>query len=154
MQFNINQPTTSNSQIQEFIERNGGSGIQHLALRSQNLLADVAWMQQQALKFLAVTPAYYRNLDTALALTQSEQEAIERLQILVDAEGGNERSLLLQIFTKPILEQPTFFLEFIERRYSAKGFGKGNFQALFEAVERNGQQKSKKHSKHRHPIQN
>lgn len=144
VQFNINQPTGANSQIQEFIDFNGGSGIQHLALRSQNLIADIAQMQQGDLKFLDVPPAYYHNLKTLLALNLSERKAVAQLQILVD--GDHEASLegyhtlpqsrLMQIFTQPIFEQPTFFLEFIERRQNAQGFGQGNFTALFEAVER------------------
>lgn len=136
VQFNINEPTCSNSQIQEFIDFNGGSGIQHLALRSQNLIADVARMQQNNLAFLTVPQSYYRQLSKTLNLTAEERQAIAKLQILVDRDRLNPQSLLMQIFTQPIFERPTFFLEFIERRQQARGFGRGNFQALFEAVER------------------
>ena len=136
VQFNINEPTCSNSQIQEFIDLNGGSGIQHLALRSQNLIADVARMQQNNLAFLTVPQSYYRQLSKTLNLTAEERQAIAKLQILVDRDRLNPQSLLMQIFTQPIFERPTFFLEFIERRQEAQGFGRGNFQALFEAVER------------------
>ncbi len=141
VQFNINQPTTANSQIQEFINLNGGSGIQHLALRSQNLIADVALMQPH-INFLTVPQSYYSLLKHKSWLNKQEWQAIANLQILVDSERGNlkyqpvAKSLLMQIFTQPIFEQPTFFLEFIERRQEAKGFGQGNFKALFEAVER------------------
>jgi 4-hydroxyphenylpyruvate dioxygenase len=146
VQFNINQPTTVNSQIQEFIDFNGGSGIQHLALRSQNLIADVTQLHQK-LKFLAVPQAYYDHLKPLLSLSVAERVAVAQQQILVDGDYCTDsQSLLMQIFTQPIFEQPTFFLEFIERRHSAQGFGQGNFKALFEAVERQ--------SKHRPPIHN
>ncbi|MEL6494059.1 MAG: 4-hydroxyphenylpyruvate dioxygenase [Cyanobacteria bacterium J06623_7] len=136
VQFNINQPSGDNSQIQEFINFNRGSGIQHLALRSQNLIADMTRLQSGELEFLAVPPAYYRNLNASTYLSDFEQQTVAQQQILVDRDRDYPQSLLMQIFTQPIFEQPTFFLEFIERRQSAKGFGRGNFQALFEAVER------------------
>ncbi|MEL6928548.1 MAG: 4-hydroxyphenylpyruvate dioxygenase [Cyanobacteria bacterium J06600_6] len=142
VQFNINQPTTANSQIQEFINLNHGSGIQHLALRSQNLIADVVRMSHNNVQFLNVPKAYYKKLRSLSALSTAERKAVAEQQILVDWERYTPQSLLMQIFTQPILEQPTFFLEFIERRQSAQGFGQGNFQALFEAVERQTQQAS------------
>lgn len=146
VQFNINQPTSDNSQIQEFIDFNGGSGIQHLALRSPNLIAEVAQLRLGDLEFLTIPQAYYQNLNPLLPLSSREKAAIIQQQILVDGNETTPQSLLMQIFTKPIFEQPTFFLEFIERRYAAQGFGQGNFQALFEAVE--------KQSKHRPPFPN
>ncbi|MCC0178321.1 4-hydroxyphenylpyruvate dioxygenase [Waterburya agarophytonicola K14] len=136
VQFNINEPTSNTSQIQEFIDLNHGSGIQHLALRSQNLIADVQRMQDKDLAFLTIPQIYYNQLDRGINLSPQEWQAIAREQILVDCDRNNPRSLLMQIFTQPIFEQPTFFLEFIERRQQAQGFGKGNFKALFEAVER------------------
>lgn len=135
VQFNINEPTSTNSQIQEFIDLNGGAGIQHLALRSHDLIADVAQMQQREQKFLAIPQSYYARLDS-LPLSPAEKQAISSQQILVDGDRHSPQSLLMQIFTQPIFEQPTFFLEFIERRQNARGFGRGNFKALFEAVER------------------
>ena len=142
VQFNINQPTTANSQIQEFIDLNGGSGIQHLALRSQNLIADVAQMRQNDLKFLDVPKTYYDKLPALASLNSAESQAVIEQQILIDCNRHTPQSLLMQIFTQPILEQPTFFLEFIERRQSAQGFGQGNFKALFEAVERQSLERS------------
>ena len=135
VQFNINEPTSSNSQIQEFIDLNQGGGIQHLALRSHDLIADVAWMQQRELKFLSVPQSYYRKLNF-LPLSVEEKQQITSQHILVDCDRYSPQALLMQIFTSPIFEQPTFFLEFIERRQNARGFGRGNFKALFEAVER------------------
>ena len=134
VQFNINQPTSPHSQIQEFIDLNCGSGIQHIALRSRNLIADMTKISQRDLKFLDVPQTYYHLLES-LSLSVADKRAIAQLQILVDRDRHLPESLLMQIFTQPIFEQPTFFLEFIERRRDAKGFGQGNFKALFEAVE-------------------
>ena len=136
VQFNINEPTSTNSQIQEFIDFNGGPGIQHLALRSQNLIADVAQMRQNNISFLTIPPTYYSQLQLLSTLSRDEWQAISSKQILVDSDHNHPQSIIMQIFTRPIFEQPTFFLEFIERRQQARGFGQGNFQALFEAVER------------------
>lgn len=139
VQFNINEPTTPTSQIQEFIELNNGSGIQHLALRSQNLIADVTRMQDiqdDQMDFLLIPQSYYQRLEQESWLSRQDLKAIAAQQILVDGDRRYPHSLLMQIFTQPIFERPTFFLEFIERRQGAKGFGQGNFKALFEAVER------------------
>jgi 4-hydroxyphenylpyruvate dioxygenase len=97
--------------------------------------------RSRSVSFLSVPPTYYHQLkrryqiDSIPSLTWQEWEAIQTEQILVDWNRTQPRSLLLQIFTQPIFEQPTFFLELIERREQAQGFGEGNFQALFEAVE-------------------
>ena len=141
VQFNINEPTSADSQIQEFIQINGGSGIQHLALRSPNLIQTVAEMRSRGVSFLSVPQTYYTHLkqrqkNILPSLNSEEWLAIETEQILVDCDRDRPESLLMQVFTQPIFEQPTFFLEFIERRSQAKGFGQGNFKALFEAVER------------------
>lgn len=145
VQFNINQPTTTNSQIQEFINFNRGSGIQHLALRSPNLIADIAQMRRGSLKFLDIPQTYYQNLKLLLSLDPDDRQAVAQQQILVDSDRNTPESLLMQIFTQPIFTQPTFFLEFIERRRAAKGFGQGNFQALFAAVERQSEHRPSIH---------
>ncbi|MGL4880179.1 MAG: 4-hydroxyphenylpyruvate dioxygenase, partial [Waterburya sp.] len=93
-------------------------------------------MQQHDISFLTVPQAYYQQLNRLPSLTVEEWQAIAAEQILVDSDRTHPQSLLMQIFTQPIFEQPTFFLEFIERRQAATGFGQGNFQALFAAVER------------------
>ncbi|MGF1540110.1 MAG: 4-hydroxyphenylpyruvate dioxygenase [Pleurocapsa sp.] len=136
VQFNINEPTAANSQIQEFIELNHGAGIQHLALRSLDLIEAVAQMRQRRVNFLHIPETYYHYSNKRENISESEWSAIQTQQILIDSDRATPESLLMQIFTQPIFEQPTFFLEFIERRGHARGFGKGNFQALFEAVER------------------
>ena len=139
--FNINEPTSDNSQIQEFIDFNGGSGIQHIALRSHNIINIVSQMRSNGLKFLPMSNSYYTRLKKhgrygiVPNLTALEWKEIEKQQILVDFHPTKSESLLMQIFTKPIFNQPTFFFEIIERRKKAQGFGEGNFQALFELIE-------------------
>jgi 4-hydroxyphenylpyruvate dioxygenase len=141
IRFNINEPSSANSQIQEFLDANHGAGIQHIALHTDDICRTVDRMQQQGLAFLPIPKTYYSNLKlrshTTLAdrLTQAEVRDIERLGILVDWHEEAPEALLMQIFTQPIFAEPTFFFEIIERRNRATGFGQGNFQALFEAVE-------------------
>ncbi|MDZ7995527.1 MAG: 4-hydroxyphenylpyruvate dioxygenase [Nostoc sp. EfeVER01] len=143
VQLPINEPASKNSQIQEFLDVNRGSGIQHIALRTTNLVSAIAKFRASGLSLLSVPQTYYTQLKQRPGLTLSplELEAIAQQEILVDwqeytsLEGGNTAPLLLQIFTQPIFEEPTFFFEFIERRFQAQGFGEGNFRALFEAIE-------------------
>ena len=140
-QFNINQPSSENSQIQEFIDHNRGSGIQHIALKTNNLIETVTHLRRNGLAFLDIPVDYYRNLKKRhfqqdfSKLSHQEWQAIQKQGILVDAYPESPQSLLMQIFTQPIFSEPTFFLELIERRYQMQGFGEGNFQALFEAME-------------------
>ena len=141
VQFNINEPTSPDSQIQEFLDINQGAGIQHIALRSSNIFEIVAKMRSQGVSFLPVPSAYYHQLKqrysnlAGSALAEWEWKALETEQILVDWHENRPKSLLMQIFTQPIFNQPTFFWELIERRKQAQGFGEGNFKALFAAVE-------------------
>ena len=141
IRFNINEPSSSNSQIQEFLDLNHGAGIQHIALQTQDIWTTIDRMQQQELGFLPIPPTYYANLqhrarsEQNLLLTNGEWQQLERLQILMDWSVSTPEQILLQIFTQPIFESPTFFFEIIERRNRAPGFGQGNFQALFEAIE-------------------
>ncbi|MEH2410651.1 4-hydroxyphenylpyruvate dioxygenase [Nostoc sp.] len=143
VQLPINEPASSNSQIQEFLNVNRGPGIQHIALRTTNLVSAIAKFRASGLSLLSVPQTYYSQLKQrpGLSLSPLELEAIAQQEILVDWQeytpvGAQQTApLLLQIFTQPIFEQPTFFFEFIERRLQAKGFGEGNFRALFEAIE-------------------
>jgi 4-hydroxyphenylpyruvate dioxygenase len=137
VQLPINEPATSNSQIQEFLDFNRGPGIQHIALQTQNIISAIAQFRNRGLPLLSVPPTYYSQLKQRLAipLSSTEMEAIAQQEILVDWQKDHQQGVLLQIFTQPIFEQPTFFLEFIERRSQAQGFGEGNFRALFEAIE-------------------
>lgn len=140
--LNINEPTSPTSQIQEFIDFNGGAGIQHIALKSTNIIKTVTEMRNRGLSFLPMSKTYYRLLKQQGRnglipnLTQPEWQAIEKLKILVDFQPQFPESLLMQIFSKPIFNEPTFFFELIERRKQARGFGEGNFQALFELLEK------------------
>ncbi len=146
VRFNINAPSSPNSQIQEFLDLNRGAGIQHIALHTNTIFQTVDRLQQQGLEFLPIPETYYTNLKMhdrgwiESLLTSQELQALEQLQILADWSESAPQSLLMQTFTKPIFEQPTFFFEIIERRDRATGFGAGNFQALFEAVEQHHQQ--------------
>lgn len=143
-QFPINEPLSANSQIQEFLELNQGAGIQHIALKTTQILEATKNLRSAGLLFLEVPQNYYdliRQQHPQLNFSRQEwQEIIER-EILVDLEENNLEELanyplLLQIFTQPIFEVPTFFFELIERRDRARGFGEGNFLALFKAIER------------------
>ncbi|MDF5710424.1 MAG: 4-hydroxyphenylpyruvate dioxygenase [Nostoc sp. S4] len=143
VQLPINEPASSNSQIQEFLDVNRGPGIQHIALRTTNLVSAIAKFRASGLPLLSVPQSYYTQLKqrSGFPLSDREIKAIAQQEILVDwqeytsLEGGHIAPLLLQIFTQPIFRQPTFFFEFIERRFQAQGFGEGNFRALFEAIE-------------------
>lgn len=138
--WNINEPSSVNSQIQEFLDCNRGSGIQHVALRVKNLVEEVAILRDRGLSFLPAPPSYYRQLrqrcqGIPVPLDEKEWLSLQELQILLEVEGDCPNDLLLQIFTKPIFNEPTFFFELISRSGSASGFGQKNFRALFEAIE-------------------
>ena len=137
VQLPINEPASSNSQIQEFLDVNRGAGIQHIALRTSNLKSMIAQFRARGLSLLSVPKSYYTQLKKrpGLPLSSQELEAIAQQEILADWKEDAQNAVLLQIFTQPIFEQPTFFFEFIERRSQAQGFGEGNFRALFEAIE-------------------
>jgi 4-hydroxyphenylpyruvate dioxygenase len=138
VQLPINEPASANSQIQEFLEFNRGSGVQHIALHTRNLIDAIARFRAAGLSFLSVPKSYYLQLQQRLNLPLSPEElqAIAQQEILVDSQKDAPlEALLLQIFTQPIFTEPTFFLEFIERRSHASGFGEGNFHALFTAME-------------------
>ncbi len=142
----INEPATEGSQIQEFLDLNGGAGIQHLALRTEGIIEAIAHFRHQGLSFLHVPLSYYDQLRRrdGFQLTEVEWSAIASQEVLVDWQANQSTALLLQAFTQPIFSQPTFFFELIERRRywigstekTAQGFGEANFQALFEAIER------------------
>lgn len=145
VQLPVNEPASPNSQIQEFLEVNRGAGIQHIALTTPHIVKTTQKLRQAGISFLQVPESYYQSLraqERELPLSAAEWDAIAQAQVLVDCEaervakGDDETPLLLQIFTQPIFGQPTFFFELIERRFQAKGFGEGNFRALFEAIER------------------
>lgn len=146
IQIPINEPISKNSQIQEFLDINNGSGIQHIALRTHKIVEVIQKLRENGLTFLKVPNTYYDKLieeNYNLQFDHQEWQKIVEENILLDQEktktkqqSNQNNPLLLQIFTEPIFEQPTFFFEIIERREQAQGFGEGNFRALFEAIER------------------
>ena len=137
IQFPINEPGSKNSQIQEFIDVNRGPGIQHIALRTNNLVESITQLNTNGLSFLPISQNYYADIQKRISFPLSSEEltAIIQQKILVDWDEEDSHKLLLQIFTKPIFGEPTFFFEFIERRCKAQGFGEGNFRALFKVME-------------------
>jgi 4-hydroxyphenylpyruvate dioxygenase len=146
VQLPINEPASANSQIQEFLDLNRGAGIQHIALETENLVETIARLRQNGLALIRVPETYYSQLRERPGLPISEAilQAIAAQEILIDWQDDSHSAALLQIFTEPIFDQPTVFLELIERQTSlvngqlrrAYGFGEGNFRALFEAIER------------------
>ncbi|MFS8860109.1 VOC family protein [Synechococcus sp. H60.3] len=152
IQWAINEPTCAASQIQEFLDAHGGPGIQHAALHSPDIVASLRRLRQGGVDFLQVPPQYYTSLERELGLALrsalgqaiSWQDLVEQ-QILLDAtlpaSDGQDRPLLLQTFTQPLFGRPTFFFEVIQRVGGAAGFGEANFQALFEALERQQRQR-------------
>ena len=151
VQFPINEPSSDNSQIQEFLNFNHGAGIQHIALSTTDVTEVTLQLKAFGVPFLRVPETYYTQLQERLQqlpFSDGEWEKIRQAQVLVDCEAETVSSdtsnrsrtpLLLQIFTKPIFPEPTFFFELIERRDRAQGFGEGNFRALFAAIEREQQ---------------
>jgi len=134
----INEPANGmrKSQIQEFVEYYGGPGVQHIAMRTENIIETVERMKARGVEFLEKIPdTYYDQLRTGIANlgleVQEDINVLQKYKILVDYD---EKGYLLQIFTKPLEDRPTLFMEVIQRR-NHQGFGAGNFKSLFEAIE-------------------
>jgi 4-hydroxyphenylpyruvate dioxygenase len=139
IKFPINEPAEGKkkSQIEEYIDFYEGAGVQHLALATDDIIKTVADLKARGVEFLPPPPqAYYddipRRLGVHMDMMKEDIKELQRLSILVDAD---EEGYLLQIFTKPVEDRPTLFYEIIQRM-GAKGFGAGNFKALFESIER------------------
>jgi len=134
VKFPINEPAEGRrkSQIEEYLEYYHGPGIQHLALATDDIIATVTQLQDQGIEFLKVPHAYYTDLQTRMGKIDEPIEELEHLGILVDRD---DEGYMLQIFTRPVEDRPTLFYEIIQRKGS-RSFGKGNFKALFEAIER------------------
>ena len=142
IKFPINEPAKGNkrSQIEEYLDFYEGSGVQHIAIATDDIITAVFALKARGIEFLSAPPhAYYEAIPGRLGkyanMMQEDIETIEKLAIMVDADADG---YLLQIFTKPIEDRPTLFFEIIQRM-GAKGFGAGNFKALFESIEREQQ---------------
>ncbi|AFY62296.1 4-hydroxyphenylpyruvate dioxygenase [Synechococcus sp. PCC 6312] len=136
-QLPINAPTSDNSQIQRFLDDYGGSGIQHIALRTGDILSLVEDLHQRGLEFLPIPDTYYHQASQnhPQCFAKLDLDQLRQAQVLIEPQDETAEQLLLQIFSQPVFDRPTFFWELIERRHQAWGFGAGNFQALFEAIE-------------------
>ncbi len=134
IKFPINEPAKGKrrSQIDEFLDFYDGPGVQHIALATGDIVKSVRAMAANDVSFLKVPPSYYELLTDRVGAIEENVAELAELGILVDRD---DEGYLLQIFTKPVADRPTLFFEIIERR-GARSFGKGNFKALFEAIER------------------
>ena len=130
----LNEPAAGRrkSQIEEYLDFYGTAGVQHIALRSDDIVATVAALRARGVRFMTVPPDYYAEARRRLDGIDLPWADLQRLGVLVDRD---EHGHLLQIFTETVTDRPTVFFEIIERR-GATGFGEGNFKALFEAIER------------------
>jgi len=130
----INEPAMGRkmSQIEEYINYYHGAGVQHIALSTNNIIQTVTEMRDRGVEFIQVPKTYYTNIKDRVGEIKEDIDILAELGILMDSD---DKGYLLQLFTKPVQDRPTFFFEVIQRRGS-NGFGKGNFQALFESIER------------------
>jgi 4-hydroxyphenylpyruvate dioxygenase len=134
IKFPINEPADGKkkSQIEEYIEFYHGEGVQHIAVATDDIIATVSELRARGVEFLRVPDVYYEEVWVRVGTINEDHEAIKKLNILVDRD---DEGYLLQLFTKPVQDRPTVFYEIIQR-CGAKSFGKGNFKALFESIER------------------
>ena len=134
VKFPINEPAEGKkkSQIEEYLDFYKGAGVQHIAIATDDIIHTVGSLRQRGIDFLYVPENYYDTLLDRVGEIKEDIEELKRLNILVDRD---EEGYLLQIFTKPVQDRPTVFYEIIQRE-GARSFGKGNFKALFEAIER------------------
>jgi len=133
----INEPAKGKkkSQIEEYVDFYGGAGVQHIALRTDDVIKSVSYLRERGVEFLSVPDTYYdilrKRLEHSDIKVTEDIDTLQKLHILVDFD---EKGYLLQIFTKPVEDRPTLFLEIIQR-HNNSGFGVGNFKALFKAIE-------------------
>ncbi len=134
VKFPINEPAEGRkkSQIEEYLDFYQGPGAQHLALATDDILTTVSKLREQGVEFLRVPETYYEELESRVGKIDEPVEELKRLNLLADRD---EEGYLLQIFTRPVEDRPTVFFEIIQRK-GGRSFGKGNFKALFEAIER------------------
>jgi 4-hydroxyphenylpyruvate dioxygenase len=134
LKFPINEPAQGKrkSQIDEYLEFHNGAGVQHIALATTDIVGTVSELQDRGVEFLRTPESYYDEVPGRVGEIKEDLADLHRLGILVDRD---DEGYLLQIFTKPTGDRPTLFFEIIER-HGSRGFGEGNFKALFEAIER------------------
>jgi 4-hydroxyphenylpyruvate dioxygenase len=134
IKFPINEPAKGKkkSQIDEYLDFYGGPGVQHLALATNDIISTVTALRDRGVEFLSAPTSYYDELQSRVGKIDEPLDKLQELGILVDRDP---EGYLLQIFSKPVEDRPTVFYEIIQRK-GARGFGKGNFKALFEAIER------------------
>lgn len=134
IKFPINEPAEGRkkSQIEEYIDFYHGAGVQHIAVATDNIIETVTALKARGVEFLYVPETYYDDILDRVGAIDEDLAPLKELGILIDRD---DEGYLLQLFTKPVLDRPTMFFEIIQRK-GAKSFGKGNFKALFEAIER------------------
>jgi 4-hydroxyphenylpyruvate dioxygenase len=134
IKFPINEPAAGRkkSQIEEYIEYYRGGGVQHVAMATDNIIHTVSELRKRGVEFLYVPDIYYDDVLDRVGTIDEDLKPLKELNILI---GRDDEGYLLQIFTKPVEDRPTVFYEIIQRK-GAKSFGKGNFKALFESIER------------------
>ena len=134
IKFPINEPAEGKkkSQIEEYLDYYGGPGVQHIAVATDDIVATVSAMRSRGVEFLYVPETYYDDLLERVGKIDEDISVLKKHGILIDRD---EEGYLLQLFTKPVVDRPTLFFEIIQRK-GAQSFGKGNFKALFEAIER------------------
>ncbi|MBE0663886.1 MAG: 4-hydroxyphenylpyruvate dioxygenase [Bacteroidales bacterium] len=134
IKFPINEPAEGRkkSQIEEYIDFYKGPGVQHVAMATDDIIATVSELQKRGVDFLTVPGSYYDTVSDRVGEIDEQLSSLSKLGILIDRD---DEGYLLQIFTKPVQDRPTVFYEIIQRK-GAKSFGKGNFKALFESIER------------------
>ena len=134
IKFPINEPAKGKkkSQIEEYLDFYHGPGVQHIAMATDNIIETVSKMKGQGVEFLRVPSTYYQDLSKRVGKIDEPMDELAKLGILVDRD---DEGYMLQLFTKPVQDRPTLFFEVIQRKGS-RSFGKGNFKALFEAIER------------------
>jgi 4-hydroxyphenylpyruvate dioxygenase len=134
VKFPINEPAEGKkkSQVEEYLDFYNGEGVQHVAIATADIVATVSELQKRGIEFLNIPPSYYETVLERVGKIDEDLQPLQDLGILIDRD---EEGYLLQIFSKPLEDRPTLFFEIIQRK-GAKSFGKGNFKALFEALER------------------
>jgi 4-hydroxyphenylpyruvate dioxygenase len=134
IKFPINEPAKGlmKSQIEEFLDFYIGPGPQHVAIATDDIIQTIAALRERGVDFLNVPDSYYNDVLERVGAIEEDIEVLKKYKILIDRD---DKGYLLQLFTKPVEDRPTFFFEIIQRK-GAESFGKGNFKALFEAIER------------------